>query len=120
LPAEVISPALARASVRALTPDVTDATAADLALLVTEVVTNAVTHGSPNMGDEILLRILLDGRVRIEVVDAGPRLVPTRSVLPVDGAAGGWGMFLLDEIADAWGIDANGVRKMVWFELHPG
>jgi anti-sigma regulatory factor (Ser/Thr protein kinase) len=119
LPAEPIAPALARAGVRGAAPDLPDRTAADLALLLTEVVSNAVRHASGNPGDEILIRLYADGPVRVEVVDRGPGFEPLAQATPEGPRASGWGLYLLESIASTWGVERGVTGTTVWFELAP-
>lgn len=89
----------------------------DVLLLVTELVTNAVRHGQP--GRERPVRVLVAGsskRVRVEVVDAGPGFdaVPRR---PGNDATGGWGLYLVQRIADRWGVLPAASGCCVWCEL---
>jgi anti-sigma regulatory factor (Ser/Thr protein kinase) len=92
----------------------------ELRLLVSELVTNAVRHGRPvRAGDgvELLVRIR-GGTARVEVVDGGRGFVPPGT--PPDLATlGGWGLVVVDRIADRWGVD-GGARTRVWleFDLH--
>lgn len=83
-----------------------------LALLVSEVVTNAVLH-TDSAG--VLRLSELDAGVRVDVADEST----TRPTLgTVDLAAGsGRGLHLVDKLADAWGIDLREDGKVVWFEL---
>jgi anti-sigma regulatory factor (Ser/Thr protein kinase) len=117
LPAEPIAPALARAGIRGAAPDLPDRTAADLALLLTEVVSNAVRHASPSPGDEIRIRLHTGEPVRVEVVDGGPGFEPLAPAASDGAQASGWGLFLLDRIASAWGVEHGSDGTMVWFEL---
>lgn len=81
----------------------------DAALMVSELVTNAVVHGV----GAITLRIEAEpGAVRVEVADAGNvTVVPS----PAPGAHGGWGLRIVDQLADDWGV-LDGSTK-VWFRL---
>ena len=86
----------------------------DAALMVSELVTNAVVHGV----GAISLRIDLEAdTVRIEVADEGNvALAPS----PEAGAHGGWGLRIVEQLADDWGV-LEGSTK-VWFRLrqpHP-
>ena len=86
----------------------------DAALMVSELVTNAVVHGV----GAISLRIDLEAdAVRIEVADEGNvALAPS----PEAGAHGGWGLRIVEQLADDWGV-LEGSTK-VWFRLrkpHP-
>jgi hypothetical protein len=76
-----------------------------LALLVTEVVGEAV-RSSDGKPDGLLLKVVIDGRVRVEVRDAGSGFDPV-------AASGGFGFKLLDHVADRWGAEPG----VVWFEL---
>jgi anti-sigma regulatory factor (Ser/Thr protein kinase) len=84
----------------------------DAALMVSELVTNAVVHGV----GAIWLRIDVEAdAVRIEVADEGNvALAPS----PEAGAHGGWGLRIVERLADDWGV-LEGSTK-VWFRLrHP-
>jgi len=119
LPAEPIAPTLARAGVRTASRDLPAETAADLALLVTEVVTNAVRHAPRSAVDEVVVRIVTDDRIRVEVLDPAPPFEPPTPGGPYEDRPSGWGLFLLDRLASAWGIEPSGGGKKVWFELDP-
>jgi anti-sigma regulatory factor (Ser/Thr protein kinase) len=86
-------------------------------LLVSELVTNVVRHsasgGSPAASD-MQVRVYPD-RVRVEVRDDGPGFgsVKTNGERP---PGSGWGLFLVDELADEWGVQ-SGAQNCVWFEL---
>jgi anti-sigma regulatory factor (Ser/Thr protein kinase) len=88
------------------------------ALLVTELVTNAVRHGG---GGPVDLRVLGPdgdgpGTLRVEVGDEEP--LPPR---PPGGVApeaeSGRGLLLLTHFARAWGVRPGPRGKTVWFEL---
>ena len=87
----------------------------NLRLLVSELVTNAYRHGGLAIGQEIELTAWLrDGTVRVEVVDPGAGFSRPRD--PTPDADSGWGLYLVEHIADRWGVDARG-GTCVWFEL---
>ena len=81
-------------------------------LLTSELVTNALKHGRGSVS----LRVDVDTlHVRVEVTDAEPQ-PPT--VRPPDlQAESGRGLFIVDALASAWGIEERGDGKVVWFEL---
>ena len=83
-----------------------------LALLVGEVVANAVEHGAP----PIQVCVDWDGsRVRVEVHDGGAALPVQHE--PTSGEDGGRGIWLVDHEAGTWGVSADASGKSVWFEL---
>ena len=53
--------------------------------------------------------------VVVEVVDPGCGFVPAVGE-PRSGQTSGWGLFLVDKIANRWGVHADGVTH-VWFEV---
>lgn len=121
LPGEPIAPALARAGVRGAIaggPEpVPDRLVADLELLVTEVVTNAVRHGGRRPADEIVVRMWADDCVHVEVVDTGLPFERRAGPDRLGPSASGWGLFLLDRLTTAWGVEAEPNGKKVWFDL---
>ena len=90
--------------------------AADLRLLATELVANAVRHTGVADGS-LELRVRLTGDVLyLSVADDGPGFdVPERPLVAPEGP-GGWGLYLVDQCAARWGTE-RGDRHLVWFEL---
>ena len=87
----------------------------DVRLLVSELVTNSVQHAQVAAEDSIILAVSFsDATVRVEVRDDGPGFEPPASP-PPDDADAGWGLFLVEQLADAWGVGEEG--KGVWFEI---
>ena len=85
-------------------------------LLISEVVTNAVLHGSANGASTIALHFATaGGMLQVEVSDDGPGFDPGLRE-PAPDAESGWGLHLVDTLADAWGVD-RGRPTRVWFEL---
>jgi anti-sigma regulatory factor (Ser/Thr protein kinase) len=88
----------------------------DVRLLVSELVTNAVRHANLGPADAILLVIdLEDSVLRVEVHDPGGGFVP-RAPAPDPARPSGWGLYLVEELADRWGVDSD-ERTLVWFEV---
>jgi anti-sigma regulatory factor (Ser/Thr protein kinase) len=84
----------------------------DAALLVSELVTNAVKYGPE---EQIRLIVEDDGeRTRFTVHDAGLGPLPELRD-EGDPAPGGHGLRLVDALADRWGVERGSTR--VWFEL---
>jgi anti-sigma regulatory factor (Ser/Thr protein kinase) len=89
----------------------------DVRLLVSELVTNAVRHAGLASGDRIRLQAQLCGAVlRVEVFDPGTGF-ELRAPHPDPARTSGWGLYLVEELSDRWGIDGAGAGTRVWFEL---
>jgi len=88
---------------------------ADAELLTSEVVSNAVRHARLDPSQEIVVRIVADGFVRVEVADPGPPFDVDLREPSTDSS--GWGLLLLDMIATSWGVELEGSGKRVWFEV---
>jgi anti-sigma regulatory factor (Ser/Thr protein kinase) len=84
---------------------------ADAALLVSEVVTNAVLHA----GTTIEVAIHAREGVRVEVAD-GSTVLPNAKGYIAD-AATGRGLMLLEAMAAAWGVEVRPSGKVVWFDV---
>jgi anti-sigma regulatory factor (Ser/Thr protein kinase) len=110
----------ARAVVNAeLGPAVSTKVLEDATLLVSELVTNAVRHAPRAGSPEIELRLKLDPeRVRVVVSDPGAGFVAGPR-LPTASESTGWGLYLVDRIADRWGVISKN-RSEVWFEIDVG
>lgn len=120
LPPDPMSPSRARAEVRELMAGhQSNADIANLVLLTSELVTNAVVHPRTAKPAPIALRIIrYEDGVRVEVEDSGAGFDP--GAVPV-GEEGGRGLFLVDSCAASWGASRvrgeRGQRFCVWFEL---
>ena len=82
---------------------------ADLALVISELVTNAIRHSGLGSDDEI--EIIADFRgegVRVTVRDDGRGFL--RGARSKDG---GWGLEIVEQLSDAWGLE----KGAVWFEM---
>ena len=105
----------ARKALDGLAGAVDRATWEDLRLLVTELVTNGVRHGSERGPVAVAVRVD-DAKVRVEVTDTGRGFSPPAAPMPRGDGSGGWGLQLVDRVADRWGVDVAG-STCVWFEL---
>ena len=87
----------------------------DLRLLVTELVTNGVRHGSKRGAVQVHVE-LRELAVRVEVSDAGRGFSPPEAPMPRSDGTGGWGLQLVDRVASSWGVKVS-ETTCVWFEL---
>ncbi len=83
-----------------------------LALVVTELVVNAIRHAGTDTGVH-LERI--PGGVRLEVCDGSTRPLRPRAAVPTD--EGGRGLVLVDALSNRYGVEADEKGKRVWAEL---
>jgi anti-sigma regulatory factor (Ser/Thr protein kinase) len=117
LPARAESVPVARktalaAARRWLSPD----QAPSLALMVSEVFTNALVHGGGGDDDDVELTVTgQDEVLRVEVCDHGAGFVPAPKALEHD-RAGGFGLYLVEQLADRWGWSRDECT-LVWFEV---
>jgi anti-sigma regulatory factor (Ser/Thr protein kinase) len=88
-----------------------------LALLVSELVINAVLHADTAAGDPIRLQVRLrSGRARIEVRDCGPGFeAPAPNPDPL--TAGGQELSIVAALSDAWGVVRGPGGCTVWCEV---
>jgi anti-sigma regulatory factor (Ser/Thr protein kinase) len=115
IPATPLGPATARHVVTALLEGwQLSEVAADAALVVSELVTNAVQHAP--MTDSFELELLChDERLRISLAD-GSSIRPVVRELRAEHPRGR-GMRLVSELTDDWGAEDLGTGKRVWVEL---
>jgi anti-sigma regulatory factor (Ser/Thr protein kinase) len=89
----------------------------DVRLLVSELVTNAVRHAGIVAGAPI--RMLIDtgdGCLRVEIADGGSGFEPGPPE-PDPARASGWGLYLVEQLADRWGVEPADPGTLIWFEI---
>jgi PAS domain S-box-containing protein len=113
-PATPSSVGQARRFLLATLPDPGDDAADTLALMLSELATNAVRHAATEF--EVSVHLAPDcGCVRVEVSDGAPGYPIPQD--PVPDAPDGRGLHIVRALADAWGIEMRRDRpgKTVWF-----
>jgi anti-sigma regulatory factor (Ser/Thr protein kinase) len=112
------APADARASLERLRGMLSPACLQLVELVLSELVTNAVRHsGARESGDHVAVEVDCGvSRVRIAVTDPGPGFDPADRGKP-RGAAGGWGLYVVGEVADRWWVEQPGGATRVVAEL---
>jgi serine phosphatase RsbU (regulator of sigma subunit)/anti-sigma regulatory factor (Ser/Thr protein kinase) len=85
-------------------------------LLVSELITNVLVHTD----EDAVLTAQVIGmpgtrRLHAEVGDRSDDMPHRRS--PGEMASSGRGLLLMEELADAWGVDPRGDGKAIWFEI---
>jgi anti-sigma regulatory factor (Ser/Thr protein kinase) len=108
------APAEARRSLRVLDSSVSPDQLADVRLVVSELVTNAVVHGGLDLGEPISMTVqIAASRIRVEIVDRG------RGFTEAPGRPAnrqGWGLSIVDQLAERWGTE-RGAGTKVWAEF---
>ena len=88
----------------------------DAALIVSELVGNALRHGRPRADGTLLVSWILDGhRLRVEVTDGGGFTRPElRPATDNEMAVSGRGLAIIDMLAEAWGSHSDATGTTVW------
>ena len=110
----------ARRALRELRGEISPQTYETLSLLVSEAVTNAIRHALCGPGTHVRLEVVASPAiVRAEICDRGLGFDPSGVPAPDADRVGGWGLYLLDELSDLWGVvqDENSGWTRVWFEV---
>jgi anti-sigma regulatory factor (Ser/Thr protein kinase) len=120
-----LAASVARRAVAGLAPYLDPGVAENAELLVSELVTNSVRHAGLPEEASIEFSVRASAEVlMVEVADGGRGFDHTVTPRPraVAGVAeaSGWGLFLVDRIADRWGAVEMDGETRVWFELSPG
>jgi anti-sigma regulatory factor (Ser/Thr protein kinase) len=117
LPADAHAPGIARAFVERHSGDLPAELIDDAMVLVSELVSNAVLHGQPDI--RLQVRVRSPG-IGVAVSDKGGDLPPEHPARPSPNATSGRGLAIVDTLASEWGVLASTPPpgKVVWFELH--
>jgi anti-sigma regulatory factor (Ser/Thr protein kinase) len=88
------------------------------ALLTSELVGNAVRHAQLGPEDDVgLVAECEDGRIHVEVSDAGAGFFPLRHTRSEPGKRLQHGLHLVNMLADRWGFRRDYPGCRVWFEI---
>ena len=108
---------MARRSVLSVEADLPHSVRHRLALLLSELVTNAIQHGGAGPHETVQVRVASSlEKVRVEVFDPGG----ANGAVPRDRIeeGGGYGLLLVDRLSNGWGREAvDGGGSLAWFEI---
>jgi anti-sigma regulatory factor (Ser/Thr protein kinase) len=114
------APAAARRALDGFRGELEDDVIERSALVVTEVVTNSVTHAGLTAAQPIDLNIQESPAcLRIEVTDEGAATFDPVVSLPYPNQTSGRGFWMIDQLTDRWGVDFMRSTR-VWCEFDLG
>jgi anti-sigma regulatory factor (Ser/Thr protein kinase) len=88
-----------------------------VALVTSELVTNAVLHASP----PIEIAVDTNGEyTRVEVWDGSPEVSASPGRRNASDDIGGWGLALIARLSETWGTSRTSASKCVWSEINDG
>jgi two-component sensor histidine kinase len=97
--------------------DVYDSAVCDVALVISELFSNALRHAAPLPGAQIRVTWRIDSvSVRVAVSDGGGPTVPELGE-PAQGATGGRGLRIVEKLSSRWGTSTNEDGTTVWAEV---
>lgn len=86
----------------------------DAALVITELLSNAIRHAAPLPGALVRVTWTVDrDAVRVAVSDAGDGPLP-HVAEPAPGAPGGRGLGIVETLSDHWGVQRDNGETTVW------
>ena len=118
------TPSSVAAARRLLTADLASAgiggpAAGDAALVVSELLSNAIRHAAPLPGSKVRVAWTLTGdAVRVAVSDAGGGSLP-RITQASPAAPGGRGLGIVESLSARWGVRRDEGETTVWAILSP-
>jgi len=88
--------------------------AADVALVLTELIGNSVRHASPLSDGEVEIswKMRANG-VELRVTDGGGGVVPAQRTVGTDEVSGR-GLSIVAKVAAAWGVESTALGTTVW------
>lgn len=109
----------ARQAVDSLGSVLEEAVLSDVRLLVTELIGSRVQRPAGTAASWVELDFeLADGHLHVEVKDYGQRWVFEPSPFTYEPeASSGWGLYLVDRLADRWALERGESSTRIWFEL---
>jgi two-component sensor histidine kinase len=89
----------------------------DAALVVSELLSNALRHAAPLPGDKVRVGWRFDaGCLRVSVSDGGAQTRPELGQ-PTRSATGGRGLRIVQRLSRSWGALTDGDGTTVWAEV---
>ena len=103
-----------------MTAGIYDSAVCDVALVISELLSNALRHAAPLPGSEIRVAWRIDEEsVQVSVSDGGGMTAPELGE-PTPGATGGRGLRIVEKLSRRWGTSTGGEGTTVWAEVPVG
>lgn len=116
LPAHAMSVSVARAVIRSICNTIAPHLADSAELVVSELVTNSVRHGSTGPAQHVDVELVVDdGGLRGSVSDEGPSFEHPPP-LPSEGSVGGFGLHIAGSLSEMT-VRRSGQRNVVSFTM---
>jgi anti-sigma regulatory factor (Ser/Thr protein kinase) len=97
--------------------EVYDSAVCDVALVISELFSNALRHAAPLPEAKIRVAWRIDqASVRVSVSDGGGPTVPELGE-PAQGATGGRGLRIVERLSNRWGTSTSEDGTTVWAEV---
>ena len=94
-----------------------DSVVCDVALVISELFSNALRHAAPLPGSEIRVAWRIDPEsVQVSVSDGGGPTAPELGE-PTQGATGGRGLRIVEKLSSRWGARTGEEGTTVWAEV---
>ncbi len=100
-----------------MTAGIYDSAVCDVALVISELLSNALRHAAPLPGSQIRVAWRIDEEsVQVSVSDGGGMTVPELGE-PTPGATGGRGLRIVERLSRRWGTSTGDAGTTVWAEV---
>ncbi len=97
-----------------------DSAVCDIAVVISELLSNALRHAAPLPGSKIRVAWRIDaGTVRVSVSDGGGQTAPELGE-PTQAATGGRGLRIVEKLSRRWGASTGDEGTTVWAEVPVG
>ena len=97
-----------------------DSAVCDVALVISELFSNALRHAAPLSGSKIRVAWRIEPDcVQVSVTDGGGTTVPELGQ-PTRGATGGRGLRIVEKLSSRWGTSTGEDGTTVWAEVPVG
>ena len=94
-----------------------DSAICDVALVISELLSNALRHAAPLPGSKIRVAWRIDAdSIRVSVSDGGGPTLPELGE-PTQGATGGRGLRIVEKLSRRWGTSTGDEGTTVWAEV---